>query len=54
MKITLTEVEKVDRYMNLVGIFYGLDKSIKAKALVQNASQTFLKRKSSSHQQKPK
>lgn len=40
------EVEKVDRYLNLVGIFYELDKSIRKEGvmvLTKNASQTFLK-----------
>lgn len=29
------EVEKVDRYLNLVGIFYELDKSIKKEGVSQ-------------------
>lgn len=40
------EVEKVDRYLNLVSIFYDLDKSIKDKGVMVetvNANQTFLK-----------
>nr|WP_211182555.1 MULTISPECIES: P27 family phage terminase small subunit [Staphylococcus] len=40
------QVEKVERYLNLLTIFYDLDKDIKAKGLMVetvNASQTFLK-----------
>ncbi|MBA8779378.1 P27 family phage terminase small subunit [Staphylococcus schleiferi subsp. coagulans] len=40
------QVEKVDRYLNLLTIFYDLDKDIKSKGLMVetvNASQTFLK-----------
>ena len=39
------QVEKVERYLNLLTIFYDLDKDIKAKGLMVetvNASQTFL------------
>lgn len=47
------EVEKVDRYSNLVGIFYELDKSIKRRryGVDQKRKPDILKRKSSSHQQ---
>lgn len=40
------QVEKVEHYLNLLTIFYDLDKDIKAKGLMVetvNASQTFLK-----------
>ena len=40
------QVEKVERYLNLLTSFYDLDKDIKAKGLMVetvNASQTFLK-----------
>ncbi|EMC0274958.1 terminase [Staphylococcus delphini] len=40
------QVEKVDRYLNLLSIFYELDKEIESKGLMVetvNASQSFLK-----------
>ncbi|MCI2773422.1 P27 family phage terminase small subunit [Staphylococcus petrasii] len=40
------QVEKVERYLNLLSIFYDLDKEIKAKGLMVetvNASQNFVK-----------